>query len=512
MDNKQHNKDNNLEDFLRKSFDSFEPNPSDTVWDKIEETLNVPVNSTPPRISLNMRWLIGAAAAMLCIFTCQQFYFQNQISHLQKQVEKQQQEIKLQTNKQNSTPNNSEAVASNPKTTPNQSTDAPGSNKPFPAPANMAASSPTNPVAQQNTLQEERSHTNQISHSEGHTAHGILSQEQLVDRSPVIQQSSTEGEFIPVNSEDKNEVKSMESLALLDQPFRYISTSENRSIPGPKTIENLPVAPKVKSRDWALGVFTMPVFNSTKVVTTQSNAPGPFNKPSSSYTARGNGFYSGVLAERKLPHSLSLVSGLAYQQQTVDAKHTTNFKFSDRRPPHHGGGHHPPHQDFEHQFDYDLPTNTGTVEVQVRVAEQDSNFQIPDSEDLEINTYTSQTSKSLSVPVLLKYELGSKKHQFAVKSGGIVNFLLQDKLNLNGYEVNNPHLEILASDPASQSTVSRDKMGLDLFVSAGWQAQLTPQLRLGLEPSVVFNQSQPSNSVNVKQTQFGLNANLSILF
>ena len=491
----QYNKKDNLEEYLQNSLDGYEEQPPQSVWSGIDSDLDKE-DSAPAKPPYMQKWWLGIAAVfVLCVFTCQQLYFNSRISDLEMQVERSEKNYQEQTEQHDNAAGET-TINRNPNT-----------------------SKSINTLSAEEAPQQQ----NQMRESDGDTHHPafpstIQDSRNAGNSTPKVQDPDPDQpEVSPLPNELPNPV-SDETSPIVQAPAksRMASTipsllvgllDKHTGLPDRSiTPSEIALSHPQSTSGIKLGVFSMPVFSRT-LVKDKTVGPGPLQKRlSRSYKSTGSSWYNGVTIERAISNNFSLISGLALQLERSDASHTARFLFSERKPP--LGGH--PDQ---HRFTYNLNTGTESVGVEIRMEEQTPGMGLPPMGELEIAVNTTQKYTRISLPLLVQYSQGNEKIRFVSKAGFLANLLVRDKFEFSKVSTDNSFLRI-TSDPVSKVNSSRESASLDLLVSAGVQTSLTPKVSLGLEPSYIFgtNKTGQTREAQTQRHRLGLNANLSILF
>lgn len=497
-----------LEDFLKKSFEDYTDSPSGDLWGRIEENLPPPAAGW---LTVSRKWWLAAAALviMLGIFTCQHFYFTNQITQLNKKLEqKSTEQQKPASQQQQKLP----AETTLPDVM--QSTEPKGTNPPGSAPVahqvttgNIKTVSPA--ISRRNRTAAGTSGSKTFASAENTENKSVPDAGPQDIYTSGIQMKTAETGFNnpvpPAASPERQtltESLPMQSIRLLpvhvstpNTNFLYVSAS-----PDP-------------SQRLSLGVraATFAVQETISKVQPDRfpNRPGkPQKFVNNQKQVNGQALALGAVLEYKLGSHFSFAGGLDFLQSKSASTHQAVFLFKERKMP--PGGQHP----NRHDFQYNLNTSSGLVEVDVRVESSDPSTVIPDQEELMFEIETRKSVNYLSLPLALKYAVGNGRLQAYFKGGIAVNFLLHDEFVIEKIRLDNSHFNISPAAPGKRKQQYLKPATLNYVVSAGLEYRMSEKISLNLEPAVMgsLGNQQTTNFIQSSSQLAGVSAGMRYTF
>lgn len=532
-----------LEDFLKKTFEDFERQPSEGMWDKIAAGMDAPAAAphepiVRPISSAFMfrRWHIGLAATLLLgIFGWQHFYFQEKIDGLTEQVEKQKlEQQQLQKNEQEEAAkigsSSTDGTISNPE---NQAGNGTAENIQLIEKQRFEENFSTqNPIKNSG---KDRSKTDLKDQSQGqspanfqaaqnqsnHASHTDWVKNEGQNKEQKGSEPTPQNANLPVEKKPKPEKPADEFLKRTDWATIELSGSSLKNptfATTPKIyFSQLPMIRPARQNEWKIGVQSAVLATRATAEFERSKFPDPKDKGKNvaeDGSVSGKTWMSGIALEKELTRNLSIVSGANFKQTELTSSHVAEFKFKERRGGPGGGGHHnsDPKGDHEHDFNFNLNTGGGSVAVELRVAEVDSNSmqKIDDDEKLKFETTTRQKTQWISVPLALKYSVGRGRLQAHLKAGLAANFLIFNDFNLTDYRVDNKKFEIEPFKPAQKETSPLRAVTFDWLASAGLEYRLTHRLSIAAEPMLVGNLHDYQNLEFAKTDNLSAGLNLGL--
>jgi opacity protein-like surface antigen len=503
-----------LEDFLKKSFEGYTESPSGDLWDKIEAGMGA-APAPKPLIS-RVWWIVAAAAVVLGIFVGQHFYFQNKLENLTRELEKNTVELQ-QLESKNQDGENTQTLLPETEPTPDQGS----------APQAEATpdATPVPPVFDQKTpaatalpgsddriiSKKQQQKTSELAFY--HENNEVVEPREPKTNAPSISQMET------VVSEIPNPVSNPVSTGRPATPSLLevlMSGVEPQHAKAPKPNFYQPLIDPVRSETVSVGVRAMPMTARERISKVRPDIfhhrpGGPDKFFNNQQEVTGQAFTAGASLEYKPGGSLSLVSGIDYRRTEIASSHRSEFKFKERRMP---GGHHGGQDNHRHDFDYNLNTSSGLVELEVRVEATDTTRSIPDNEVLAFQVNTNKVTTHLSIPLALKYSIGKGRLHGYLKGGVAVNFLLNESFSISQIRSLNNHFRVspvrpMKGDPQNLKTVS-----LSYLAAAGLEYDLTRSLSLSLEPTFMGSLSSQHSANFIRSSSYlaGVSAGLSYSF
>jgi hypothetical protein len=503
-----------LEEFLKKSFEDYQDNPSDDLWSKIDKSL--PVSAGGKTAGFRRYWVAAAASVLIGIVAAQHFYYQHKLSELAASASQSRREEARR-------PESSAEDQLQLPQTAGEPTHAAAETPAFPQPQNAAPSQSAQVGQGKNRLAPAavKGGADRLGHSgslaAGLPAYPVLTQEENRDALA----STAAGKDLaldPTASATDLSVGLAEDaparLAILDMsllPANAVSAPDWSS-------EMAQGIRPVRSRLFSLGIHrqamaareTLRRFYPERI----PNRPGrPERFVNANIAATGQVLIQGLTASGELNGRLSFVSGLDYRETSLSSVHRPSFKFRERNKWHGGPGSH---QDEEHEynFSYNLNTGAGLVEVGLRVAEADTTVPVSEDDVLAFEVETRNSVRHLSLPLVLKYQLGRGKLHGYAKAGAVVNWLLEDRIEITALNTANENFNISPKRPSLDKTQGLKTVTANYFLSAGVEYDLSSSLSFYLEPVAMGNLGRQHTADFIKSSSLmaGLNAGVEFRF
>jgi outer membrane murein-binding lipoprotein Lpp len=480
-----------LEAFLKKSFEDYSESPSGDLWDKIEADLP-PVAA--PKFRFARRWWLGAAAVLiLSVFTCQHFYFKNKISKLSRQVETTTTQLhQLQAKEQQLPADIKQPVPAAQH--PAAKSTAPGTEQTAGvAPPNRNTAKPLPPATwpgSENAASApaaERPIAAQPAESEPPLAEGPDSQ-------PAMAQDDAVAAATPLNSG---------VLDLLNTPALQFLFAEMAPPVLHTAASVAPVIPPTKKGRFSLGFNVMPMAFQEKITTAMSGHPGGMMHFHNETRSSGQTIFAGVTADYGLDDRLSLLSGLNYRKNSFTSAHQPVFNFGNMMG---GQSHH------EYSVQYELSTSAGQVSVDLRAEQSDTTVQISAGEQIGLEIKTRQSQEYLSLPLGLRYRLGTGRFGWNVKGGIIANFLLSSDLGISEISSSNAMFMRWAGSVTNSGQEGLRSVALDYFAGIGLNYAIAKSWSLGLEPTVIGSLSNAQKDPNIRVSRYSVGLNAALLY
>lgn len=508
---------NNLEDFLKKSFEDYTESPPDKVWENIASEIELPV--APVKVIILYKWMIGAAAALvLGIAAYQLLDVKTELKELQQQVEQHDstlQKMQAPSVKSDITENEKhdrniippvpEESFYNDKT----KYDASVSNdinkqelksKTLPSPK-RSTQEPKNIIAfAQN---QDRNHVKIpmpiITNNEKNSTNKSLETE--LSNSNIITSIENKTENSINKNAERLAITTFDKLTVLEMPF--VSTNHKIELP-----YNYPITSVLKKNNFFVGVQFLPM-KSWGEVTAVSRRPGfPGREKNFSQNANyaGESLLGGLSIGTKLGQSWSVESGLYYRTTSHSATTRPEFQFQDRHPRRPG--------DPRFDFICNLNTPTGVVALALAAEPSNSSQSIGEEESLAFEVTTVQKASYISLPILLQYQSPGKRFHFIAKGGLLINFLLDEDFQISTVNSLNSKLRLPPNIPSMSAQESLNSTTVDYWLGAGLAYDLNSNMSLSLEPTFLktFSRQNIQNTVQSSNYALGLNAGLTLNF
>ncbi len=507
-----------LEDFLRKSLGDHSEEPPGDLWSKIAGNLEPPVVVQPKLMPIRGGWwaVAAAAAVVVGLLVGQHLYFTSKINQLSKKLEQNVEGLKqleeegktmdLQRNEMEhgtaSTEENS--VAPQNETVVNTG-ETKGSYK-FETP-NFIPKNTTTPETKSNFTKEKKS----VKINSG-VEQKIPATENLVQKNPasdLVNQS----ENSPAKLDDAAEPKleSTEKLAAENADlqkvwFKKLSPLDLPALAIPAVAAPIIPAAKLASTHYAVGLNTMPM--ATKSTVKAVRERGPMEKKSFPLKEEksSQSWMAGAVCEAQLGPKLRIGTGISYRKLDFQTTHEFEFDFGDSK---HGGG---PHQDHEHEFQYNLNTAAGTVEMDVRAESAEPAMNIPDDEKIAGEITTNQQFTFVSAPIYANYSIGNGRLRGLLKGGILLNFLKEHDFSVGQIRSRNDKFDFSKREGQKGSPANLQSVTVDYMVGLGLEYDLSKRLSLRLEPTILGSLASRSSNPFVQSSEFSAGLNIGVMY
>lgn len=465
----EHTPKDNLDDFIRGSFERYEEDPSPAFWDNLSDKLpHQP--ATGIVLIRKFGWQIAAAVAILVLsstLVAGYLHFTHKINTLiANQVELKEQLLHSKT-----------IVADH--------TYLPASPKP-------------------NDQSPVQFHPNNTSYAPHPT---LLTENQTntIAVNPVI------AEVSPVIKPEVDDAVS--PLAYL--PKWYIPSSQFQQ--GTIVAKVMSPAQPVSKPGWYSGVHSTVSIMSEKLKKPApddiDNHQGPRRVVSSQSKLNHIVADYWVKAGKQIAPHLTFETGLGYQQFDRIAEHQPDLKIRDGDPVHgHGGPGGPsPGGHEEYDFNYTLNSYAGSMDINLRMSQVDTNAMYSDNQPLDLKLTTKERVKTLRIPLLLAAHTGKGRLKFAIKGGLIANVFLQNELEVTGISSGGNRFKRSAPHEPIAQKESTQRYGLDFVLAAGAEYRLNNKLSVLAEPTfskslaLQNNNLAPAPSYQTAGLNIGLN-------
>jgi hypothetical protein len=464
------NKDH-LDDFLRKTFDGFEANPSDAVWVRLSSPPHTPA-------SLIKGWHIALAVGIaIGIITLQHLYFSNQIKDLHQKVAEQNNVIAATaTAVQNQQNENTQNIALTSNSKKNAITIASQNStmkKAWDAvtPTTVVGLSPTKIVG---------TYTGQsvVANTADIVTKPVSNTEQSV---PNLSQPA------PVLFVD-NQTNLQRPTKLTFRPVMLVSASMAKKIFSENVVPKIALVntgiTKVshRSNHLSVGIHAMSAFSTTKV---SEKEPLWGTPPSGgerlfleNERTQGKVFVGGISLQKSLSSRWALVSGIDYQQQQSQKTLQPQLKFDDRykhpNDPHGGGGgpHGGHSQDpHDHEFNYFIGTNTGSYLLEVELTQKDTSQFIPMDRAINFNVAAKSKTTLICVPLGFEYAWSRGKWRVFSGAGLRFNMTINSQQELDRFECNSSDFDVNKQPYLTPSTKRKAELSSNVYCSSGLEYQ-----------------------------------------
>ncbi len=513
-----------LEEFLRKSLEGHSEEPPGDLWSNIAANLDAPVASPPsaaPKLRvLRSWWSVAAAAAVVTgLLIGQHLYFSGKIEHLNKALEQNTAQLKELEQKRISeeqtlpieeaiesetAPQN---VATNEPELPNNGLQN-DAQPDLPAKQARPTSHPTSQVA------KEKKQVN--------GADGTLPPTSIANANDEVKNAGNPAG----NSTQTDETKQVQDVPATapaegdavakqaDMPRTWGRKLTPLDMPEPAapTIASIVPASLQQGSRYSVGLQLMPMLTKVKVNNVKQSEPEPGHPfphgDDKAFTAKNEksirSWMTGVALETNLSPRLRIGTGLNYRALDIETTHEFCFEYGEGKPV---------HGQAEREYEYELNTATGSVQMLVSAASAVSSASIKDTTKVEATIKTSEHLDFASVPLYASYTFGNGRLRVLAKAGIIFNFLMDNKFNLDRIE--RPEDSKFQFDrPKSRHGAPNDLQTLTASYMAGLglEYQLSKSLSLRAEPTVMGSLTSLHNNPHIESSEISAGLNLGLMY
>ncbi len=512
-----------LEEFLRKSLEGHSEDPPGDLWSKIAGNLEPPVVVQPRLTPVRGWWAVAAAAAVVALLLVgQHLYFNQKINRMSRELEQntnqlRQLEKEKMADQQTETTNSVDAVATEPNSLVPPSTATDGT-------------AATNLEERKNTLSfsQKKSRLTNAAATFPKEKTQVNAAEKTAQPKPPVDNLEKETGANDLASDGKNSpattdepLKSPENLT--ENPAtvatdlqriwpKELTTLEMPATPSPLA-NSIVVASKLGGSGYSVGLRVLPMASRLKINSIRRSGPNPGPGGERTFEVKnettGQSLIAGLVVEKQVTPRLSIGSGIDYRKMDYQAMHNIEFDFKDRR------GHHP-HMpgmgDNEHEFQYNLNTAVGAVEMDVRASSSDTTVEIPDNEKVGAEISTSQRLDYLSLPLYAGYNFGNGRLRVLAKAGVVFNFMLNNEFNVDSIKSLNPKFDFRQKDKQSGSPSDLQTVTVDYLAGIGLEYRMTSALSLRLEPTVVGSLTSRHSNPRIQSSEFSAGVNAGVMY
>lgn len=525
--------DDHLNDYVRKSFEDYEEDPSSDMWDRIEVELT-PGTQEPP-VHLPVRryfWQLSAAAVILLLISglvCGRFYYENRIREIRAfpQVHQQNElpppypaQATPHTNKQEqqsglntATPNETTSPM-NPDTAAAKESNATIQNSSRTSSKQATAPSSASGLSKQEDTKASRVAINRAE-QQGKTNNA--ENQSILDSTPTISAADPLQTNAPLpggktdtfkntttnlqhavvdttavaNNIPGKEAKKQEDSTLKFNDLESIASINTGFVTYSADELNLPIFPVPEQRaasGWYLGLQVTPVFLVEKTVTTRPIAVRPHLVSTQEKTSFSSDYWLKI--GKKTKGIWGFESGIGYRAMERNTIHSPRFRLLNGRPFQMGGS-----QSRSYDFDYDLDTYGGSTEITLRMEQVDANEVIPETEALQFRVKISEKIAVVRVPLLATATWNHRNLGLVCKAGLIGNYIARNQLDILARTSENARLRPGQGSAAyliQQKNNGKVFMGYQL--SAGLEYHLGKHFAWVLEPSIAGDFARKSSA------------------
>jgi hypothetical protein len=522
-----------LEEFLRKSLEGHSEDPPADLWSKIAGNLELPVADLPsaaptqltPRLRVLRQWwsVAAAAAVMTGLLIGQHFYFSGKIEHLNKALEQNATQLKeleqkrlveqqQQTTLQMEEAIESQAAAQNLTTAESE----------VPSNVLQGKTQHDQPAKQKRVIRSSANQNpkqkKQVNNTEGNAPPTSIANAQNEEKNAGNPVENTAQANETKQMEEKPAAAPMEAAVVAKQPDmprtwgRKLMPLQMPELPAPTAKSIIPAIAQQDSR-YFIGLQMMPMITNQKVDNIKAKEPGPQPpfppKRDNSFTAENEksikSWMTGVALETKLTPKLRLGTGLNYRVLDIETTHEICLKYSDGKPVH---GNHD-----EREYEYELNTATGSVQMLVSAAATGSPSSLSDTTKVEAKIKTSEHLTFASLPLYANYSIGNGRLRVLAKAGLIFNFLLDSDFSLDRIErPQDSKFQFDRRGSRHGSANDLQTLTASYMASLGLEYQLSKSLSLRAEPTVMGSLTSLHNNPFIESSEFSAGLNVGVMY
>ncbi len=528
MEENLHN--DKLEDFLRKSLEGHSEDPPGDLWSKIAANLEPPVAELPtdaprqltPRLGVLRNWwsVAAAAAVVMGLLVGQHLYFSSKINKLnealkenatqleqleqQRLVEEERKQMEQTTlpieEAQEGAAAQGTATIDNTKATTER----------------QITQQQTGAVANTGTVSSKaKKQRNKVDGAAQHSPVVDNKSREATANEPVANQDHIAKTALTTPPEELAVAKQADMPQVWGRKLNPIDFPEPKA---PLTSSIIPAAKQMGTR-FSVGLQAMPMVTNTqisRVKEDRGHPSGPGNQfgERKSFTVDKEKSYkswmTGVVVETNITPRLRLVTGVNYRTVDNETTHTLSLDFKDRSNRWEPG--QPPPSQHEHEFQYNLNTAAGTVEMAVRAESDDPASAIPETEKVEATISTSEHLAFASVPVYANYSLGQGRLRVLAKAGIFLNFLLESDFSIDDIASKNDRFRFDRQKPQRGLPSDLQSLSASYMAGLGLEYQLTKSLSLRAEPTVMGSLTSLHNNRFIESSEFSAGLNMGVMY
>jgi hypothetical protein len=501
--------DDHLDDYVRKSFDDYEEDPQDNMWDRIENALVEPEKSRRPLFFWVNRWNIAASFvifSLLAGLAYGHYYYEGKIQELSnvqpsKGLPNIQPAPSIEQNPEGQitqiVPQSPAAALENVLKNSTENSTAPVTS--------TVISGAKSPVFEPKQIQNSSfvANANLISN---HTAQEIPPAELPVsgkDTTTIRQRPESNWTQAPVSS----------SLAALVQlPNAAPQFLPTNSPTATLNRLNIPIIEPHKSPSgWYIGIQTTRFQLKERGIPDDSSDNNGIGhhlvSRQQKVTSRSE---VGLNVGKKLSRNFGVETGLSYRSFTRMTAHSPRFRFGE-------GVLHPytPGSNRNFDFSYNLNTYGGETAVTLRMEEVDNSTPALPDEPLVLRIITSEHTELIRMPLLFtaQYQLGPVA--LVAKTGLVGNMITDSRLTIINRVVAPGRFQPAAGTGAySLKQAHQNRFFLGYQCNAGVEIKLGQHLAgtLNMGLSGDFDRKQNGNQKIPGLVTTGITAGLSYYF
>lgn len=410
--------DDHLDDYVRNSFDDYEEDPQDLMWNRIENALEQPEQPRRPLLFWANRWSIAASFvifSLLAGLAYSHFYYEAKIQALSNTQLSKGAPPQITTGGAYETEQSLAAVV--PQTAIISERMLENTIQPTISPVVKKAEKVVfEPRKRQNLPIGVSSNRIKHNNEQGIAVSSVLVIEKATIPMEQVAQTSL------AQSQTAKPITALEQLpvlALTTLPTEVPKTTMNSV--------NIPVIqPHKTPSGWYVGVqATRFSLRERGVSDDDSDNTGIGHHPVSHQQKVISRSEFGLEVGKKYTRNFGVETGVSYRSFTRLGAHTPRFRFRDGiLHPHNPGSN----RNFD--FSYNLDTYSGETAVTVRMEEVDNNTPALPDEPLTLKIITSEQMKVVRVPVLFTAQQQFGPVALVAKTGLVGNMIIGSQLDI----------------------------------------------------------------------------------
>ena len=496
-----------LDKFLKNSFEDYEENPSNDVWENIskglkEEPATAATGTTGTVVSIGMKWwLASAASILLCVGFAQYYYFNNKIEEISQRVDNQEiivndilenkKEIDSQSLKKPQSENTITPLKENPNSNFSDDNKVVQTNEIEPSEKKSTKNLKTKKlpvVHSQTTTSQEVVAKQQVrnfveefpshEYNEGGNSSfvGTESNNQNLGQSNSINQIDGAVESPISNNEILEKQREKISIEELTTSINFLDTNRELNFQIPSVNKIVPIS-QLKN-----GITIMPFagyYQSREKIDYLGMTPNPRNIPSHHIQNLNNDFVGnidqyGLKLGFSLRGNLNLEVGLAYRVENYELTQNILTKYRYRQG-----------QGSNRSDDFEFVFNTGDRIIEFEIdTKKDSNEPISGDEEIPIVIEIERIRTNFSIPLKLNYVSQVGNWMLGGGLGAAFNIPILNELEIEG-RVDHKKLETKNDRPEIRKG-EKSGIGIDAIASLNFGYKLTENLSIEASPTMIY--------------------------
>lgn len=203
------------------------------------------------------------------------------------------------------------------------------------------------------------------------------------------------------------------------------------------------------------------------------------------------GWQAGISVAYNLAPHWRVRSGFNQRQTTQVSSHHATLRLMDGlclNPNDYGPK--------EYEFEYALLTGSGSANMTVRIAQEDSLVTMPDDEPFTLTMHTTRRSTDWVLPFSLQYTFGRGRWQGSVQAGGLLTLPGKTSVRVDHFTEQCADLCFSNGRTPSLTIQERGKVSFSGLLGMGIEYRLAPHWILSAEPVFFGKNGQTGCSIN----------------